>query len=691
MFSEPPQMHSSDNGLAGTTASARVLAWLGTAGVLVLLAWMSAADGGYFAREFLTAAVAGWTLVGLIIITGWEQLKIRADFAWPLAMLLAIFLWTGLSAFWSIGPDSSLMEFSRVSIYLTGFAAVLTGACNRRDIMISAGLFVALVTALAAFALLAKISPAYSQAYTFSGGRLMGSLGYWNGLAILMVLGILPCLWLASSREIPGAWRVAATVCLSLMCITLFFTLSRGGIFTGIFVLAAYLALAPRRLGLLLTLTAAGLPAALLAWRTFTALPTLHAAEEEFAIDPGEGRQFAYLLVATLAGAALLKTAALFLPDRIPPTRRGIGSAAAILALIVIAAASLGLSQRDWISSKLDQFGSAANIQTSLEGSVSRDARGIARLASTTDQRTELWKIGIENFGEHPVLGTGAGTYHFVNLRLQSGIGMARDPHSIWVRFLSDQGIIGFTLLLGFLVTLGVGLIAPLRSSRALRRDGLYLSLILALVAWIADSSLEWNWALPATGLVFFLIGGLALRLAAASGDDETASLDEGYLGFPAWARLAVMMAAVTLSIVFMAFLVSIIIEDRGQERLLAGDLAGAETAASRAHTLNRFSTDPIVLQAQIAAARGDYQAARDFLIDATRLEPQQAALYQRLALVQFYGLGNTVAGLASLERAIDLDPQMRAYHLLLHRLVYDQETFNRTGRMPLAPATGDS
>ena len=680
-------------------AQSRILAWLGTTGILVMLAWLAAVDGGYFTREFLTAAVAGWALAGLVILIGWDRLEIPAGSGWPLILLAAVFLWTGLSTIWSIGPDSSLMEFSRVSIYLTGFMAVLSGARNRRNILISVALFTALITALAVFALLAKISPDYSQTYAFAGGRLMGSLGYWNALAILMVTGILPCLWLASSRELHPAWRVMSAMALMLMSVTLFFTLSRGGIFVGIFVVLAYVGMAPRRLGLILTLVAACLPAGLLAWRTYTALPSLHAAPQGFAIDPAEGRQFAYLLIAAVVAAAGLKLLTLLLPDRMPPGRKALSVTAVVVVVLIALAAGIGASRLDRVSSELDRFRNAAQVRPGFNGAAGSDAQGVARLASITDQRTELWKIGLQNFSAHPILGTGAGTYYFANLRLQSGIGLARDPHSIWVRFLSDQGIIGFALLLGFLMTLVVGLMAPLWRNRALRRDGLYLSLVLAGAAWITDSSLEWNWALPAVALTFFLITGLALRLAAApaeatgggSGHMPThdSLVSEKPVRIPVWLRMAVLMSGITLSLIFMALLVSTILTDRGRDRLLAGDIGGAAVAVSRAHTLNPFATDPLVLQSRIAVRRGDYTGARDLLVDALRIEPQQSALYQKLAVIEFYYLGATNRGIDSLGRAIDLDPQQRSLHLLVQRMVYDQEIYQRTGRMPAVPEQG--
>ncbi|MHB8792277.1 MAG: O-antigen ligase family protein [Thermoleophilia bacterium] len=670
----------------GNVAITRFSAWLGTGGVLILTAWLAAYEGGYFAREFQTAAVCAWTLAGLVILLDWDRLEIPRASVLPLILCAAILFWTGASVIWSISPNSSLNEFSRVATYLACFFLVLSGSPIRKDILLATAAFTALGTALGGFALLAKISPEYSQEFAVAGGRIMGSLGYWNALAIFMVISILPCLWFSSSPEIPRAGRIAATSALFVLGVTLFFTLSRGGLAIGIISVLLWLVISRNRLASLLSLLAAMVPAGVLIWRTYTALPSLHSSDAAARIDPAEGRQFAIILITGLIAAGVLKAASFLLPSNLPGTRRWLIIIMVFwLALLAIAAGAV-LSQRTRISEKLDEWQLRDESGSDAADGESARSSGISRLATLDGERIDHWRIGIENFQAHPLTGTGAGTYRFANLQLQSGVGLARDPHSIWIRFLSDQGVVGFLFLLGLTGTIAFGLFRPLFTSALLRRDGLYLAMIVALGAWLADSSLEWNWELPAVAISFFIIAGLALRLTAVEAATGSTGEDGLQLTVPVWLRMTAMAFAVLLSAIFLALIGSKTFADRASGRLADGDRDAAASNAARAGLLNPADAEVLIIKSEIASSRGDYAAARSLLIDATVLEPEQSSHFKRLALLEFYDLHDTAAGIASLVRAIDLDPQQRELHLLLHRLHADAEIFEETGKLPAGP-----
>jgi len=663
----------------------RVSAWLGTGGVLILTGWLAANDGGYFSQEFHAGAVCAWTLAGLVILLDWDYLKLPGASFLPLIFCAAVLLWTGASTFWSISPGSSLKEFSRVAIYLACFFLVLSGSVRRRDVILSAAAFTALGAALGTFALLAKISPEYSQEFAIAGGRIMGSLGYWNALAIFMVISALPCLWLSSSPEIPRTGRVAATSALFIMGVTLFFTLSRGGLAIGTISVLLWLAASRDRLASLLTLLAAALPAGLLIWRTFTTLPSLHSSVAETRIDPVEGRQFAIMLIAGIVAAGVLKAVSLSLPPRVPATPGWRTYTIIFWAVVIAITAAGGLSQRTRISDKLDEWQSRAETSSITGDDETVESEGISRLATIDGERLELWRIGIENYQEHPLAGDGAGTYRFANLQLQSGVGLARDPHSIWIRFLSDQGTIGFLLLLFLTGSIAFGLLKPLVSNAFLRRDGLYLSLLIALMAWLADSSLEWNWELPAVAIPFFFMAGLAFRLTETDAAEGTAGYST-LRSVPAWLRMAATILAVLLSALLLAFIGSQTFADRARGRLAAGELDAATINARRAGQLNPFDTQPLVIKSRIASARADYVAARELMLEAIEIEPEQSSHYETLALLEFHDLEDTSAGIVSLTRALDLDPQQRELHILLHRLHADAVIFAATGEMPAKP-----
>jgi len=676
------------------TKASIVYAWLGTVGALAVFTYLAARDGGYFAMNFYPAAIASWTVLGLVIIAAWDDLHIAADARAPLLALGMIALWTGLSSAWSISPNLSLQEFTRETIYLACFLLVLSGSASLRSVRFTTVIYVCITTGLAGFAMLARIFPDYSENYVYAGGRLMGSIGYWNGLAALMAIGIIPCLWLASSPAIPRLARAVFSCALSLMGLTLFFTLSRGGLAVCIASIALYIILAPDRLASLLSLLSSLLPAGLLAWYAAAALPSLNASGDGVRIDPADGRMFAILLSVTLLAVAIIKFASMLLPARIPENRAGVAFIIAFWLLAAIALAGLIMTQRDSIAEKLTHWRSSAEVQVWQYDQASVDERGVERLASTSDNRTEFWRIGLTNFREHPLAGTGGGTYRFANFRLQSGEGLARDPHSVWIRFLSDQGIVGFILLLALMASLATGIVRHLLAKPGLRRNGLYISLAIAGLAWIADSSFEWNWALPAVTIQFFIICGLLFRLGAApeqelivesDGFSESVDLPDS-LAIPTWLRMAVLALVMGLTFIFSAFLISRMLVESAVDDLAYGEITTAEFSAGRAHKLNPFSVDPLLIQARAATARGDYDKARQKMLAALDREPEKSSLLEELSQLEFYYLYHINEGIISLTAAIDRDPQNDTLHIKLHRMLNDTVIYEQTVLMPEPP-----
>src|SRR4030095_15333298 len=72
----------------------------------------------------------------------------------------------------------------------------------------------------------------------------------------------------------------------------------------------------------------------------------------------------------------------------------------------------------------------------------------------TGDIRTEIWKIGIEQFKVSPVQGTGAGTFQYYG-RLFRPPHLQADPeyvHNDYLQLLAEYGLIGLATGLVFLV-----------------------------------------------------------------------------------------------------------------------------------------------------------------------------------------------------------------------------------------------
>ena len=667
---------------------------------MAVFLYLSVFDGGYFSREIYLACTGMWAVLGLALLLNWDWVRMPAGVAAPAVSLAAVTGWILLTLIWSISPNASLIEFGRAALYLGLFIAILIGPPGRKAVIWMASLFVGLVTGLAMFALLAKINPSLSADYLYSGGRIMGTIGYWNGLAALVAVTILPALWLAASEWVSWTGRMAATLALAVLGLALFFTLSRGGLLVGAGAIALYLMLAPERLGGMLSLLSAFVPGGLMAWYASTALPSLQTAAAGDRIGAADGQRFALALIVALTATIVLKAAALLLPSRVPRTRNGMIAAGAVALIGLLLVAGIGVAERQRIENRIRGAQTQTAVQVYDYNRNSIDEQGVARLASTANNRAEYWSIGLTNFRDHPLLGTGAGTYQFADARLRSVNGLARDPHSIWVRFLSDQGAIGFLLLLAFLGSLGWVVFRQVRKNSGLLTDGLYIALIVGCLAWLADTTFEWDWELPAVGFSFFLLAGLAIRLGgsgepdarqqaesvAAAGRMPRKQFVPGSGMLTGRVKTGVVMLSMSLTIVFLVLLFAQVENQRASDLLSAGDPGGAAAAAHAAHRLNYFDGSPLQILAKVSQQEGDFFAARDYYQAALDRDPQRSAYQEDLALLEFYDLKLTGQGLADLDKAVNLDPQYQPLHLELQRMYSDLIKYQSSGKMPAAP-----
>ncbi len=109
--------------------------------------------------------------------------------------------------------------------------------------------------------------------------------------------------------------------------------------------------------------------------------------------------------------------------------------------------------------------------------------------------RGHIWKMGLQTYSQHPVLGVGAGAF-------KAAVGIGKVAHNTFISILVELGIVGISLFLGIL---GVVLAHALRHPPWRARFWLTLLVIWALAA----SSLTWEHR---------KLTWLVLTLTAASG-----------------------------------------------------------------------------------------------------------------------------------------------------------------------------
>jgi O-antigen ligase len=185
-------------------------------------------EGGY--------APASWVWAGpLLVVVAVVLVRRQPARPGPLELaflggLAGLFLWTLISAWWSIDRTGSILEAQRLLLYVaTAAALVLVAGRGSREAMLLGTL-----AGIAAVCLAGLVDVAVGDdpvgAVTADPGsedRLSEPVGYANALALIAAMGVLIALGLALNAA--RAVRVAYLAAVPLFVVTLYLTYSRGG------------------------------------------------------------------------------------------------------------------------------------------------------------------------------------------------------------------------------------------------------------------------------------------------------------------------------------------------------------------------------------------------------------------------------------------------------------------------------
>ena len=470
------------------------------AAVAVVL--LASDQGGYFPTSWGWAALALAGVVVTWLLAGARTDAGVADVAF-LAALLALTAWIGLSIAWSVDRAQSVLELERALVLLAGCAAFL--ALGRRrglDALVPALLIaIAGVCTYSLWTRLAPTSAGFHPDDPTSRYRLFEPLGYWNGLGLFAVVGILLALGLAAEPSIRVGLRILAAVSLVVLPVTLFFTFSRGAWLALVVGVLAALASSPHRLRLVAEGAAfAVLPAisVVLAWR---AAPLTHEGATLAAATRAGHRLALELLVVAVASIALV-----FFVRRLEGGIHIGARARRILAVAIVAVAAAGLAVG------VARGGGPGSLTTrayhSFADPVPPRQHGdlTTRLASlNSNGRARMWSVAVESLhGRRWVVGSGAGSFQRIWEQSKRADEVVRDAHGLYVETLSELGVIGLLLLLAVLV---IPLVAAVRR----RAAPLVPALTGAYGAFLIHLAVDWDWELSGVALTGLLVGCLLL------------------------------------------------------------------------------------------------------------------------------------------------------------------------------------
>jgi hypothetical protein len=434
--------------------------------------------------------------------------------AWiVVAFLAAVVGVKGLSMLWSISDTATLHEVLRSSMYLAVFVAVLGALTSRRQVGPLMDVAILMVAAVAGYGLLQKINPLEYpiRSVAVNEVRVDSTIGYVNTTALIVVMGV--TLAIARMMTIRNALLRGIYAALALaFLITLYLTVSRGGIGALGVGMIVLLLLTEKRLQLIVNLLLLAVPGAWLVWR----VQSLHNFFEARISDQHKlvlGTAFRNDLIVALVVAFALQAAYAFLTNRyeLPryelPTigRRGLAALFFGATVLVIGAGAFLLASK---------YGGIGQAYETIVSNPNQTKNATQRLASLNPgYREDYWKVAWEAWKEHPLTGTGAGTFKYTWLENRPNTQSVQQVHNLYLEQGTETGIFAFLALVGFVVTL-VGYSARGAWRARGERRLLLAGLISTLVVYLLSSFLEWHWYIPGSTLFFFFLAAITLKFA---------------------------------------------------------------------------------------------------------------------------------------------------------------------------------
>lgn len=617
-------------------------AWIFGVVLTGLWIWWALAQGAFFGTVLLPGAILLYLALALMV--GFARLPVaaRGPHAVAFGCFLGLAIWTALSIIWSPAQDLAFDYAQRAFIYAATFAVGLLLAAALRQRMMLAAVPLLIAGGVVVLVIAIRIWTASDVAALLDKDHTLDfPFGYRNANAgFLAIVGLAAVAFAARPAASPRARPALAALAASALALCVI-SQSRGSLVAVAVGVVVLLVAAPYRGRALLLLLIAVVPVGLLFAQL---LDPYEAASSGSGSALGELQQGA--AAAAVAGlvAALLTTALEVLEARgagdwLPvPTRRGriVGwSLVALLGLLAAIAVAKGP-----VSDGIDAVSSGETAYGEVEGSRFAYGGGL--------DRTDFWRVSLDQATGNPLLGGGAGSFRSDYLRDRESDQSPRNAHSIWLEQLGELGIPGLALLAGgFLFAIA----AALRSRRLGPESAALTTVALTVLAtWAGQASLDWSWFFGAlTAPMIALLGSAAAPQALS------------FEILPARTRSVLGVGAVVLALLAVPTFLS--------ERLTLnaardwpGDVGGAYEALDRAADLNPFADVPLLVAANIARQNGDDVRALDALSEAEEREPDDWRAYYMAALV----LGpDSTEGRDQLQRALELNPREPALQKL--------------------------
>ena len=252
--------------------------------------------------------------------------------------------------------------------------------------------------------------------------------------------------------------------------------------------------------------------------------------------------------------------------------------------------------------------------------------------------RAQYWHVAWEEAQDHPLLGSGAGSFQRYWLRLRPAQLPVLDAHSLYLETLAEVGPVGLALLVMLLAV-------PAVAGYIARRHRLAAPAFAGYLAYVVHAAQDWDWELPAVTLAGLCCA--AALLAIVPSEPERAVRRTN--------RVAVAAAAALLGLLALAALAGNAALGAARASLDADHPARAARDARWAKRLVPWSPEPWRLHGEALLSEGRVDGSRRDFQKAVRKDPADWDSWVDLALVS-HGTARNEA----VERAALLNPLER-------------------------------
>jgi O-antigen ligase len=649
-------------------------------GVVVLLVVWATSQAGYPLTHWAPGALVVLALLAIVLVALPVRLaEIPPAVKLALVCLTAYTALSFLSILWAAAPAEAWEGANRTLLYLMVFAlfALWRGRGASATLLVS--LWTLAMVALAVYVAL-RVDTATGRGFhdLFASERLSYPVGYPNATAAQWLMAFWPALLLARGKRLPWALRGLLAGGAVVLADVALLSQSRGSLYaTGAMVVLIF-AFWPGRLRTFVTVALVALAIGATAPFVLRVGDRIKAGQSPYAaVHTAVAALLAAALLAGLAVSlgAVLENRRSLSPQLARRVRRGVGVVAAATLLVAIAGGLVAAGN-----------GVGGNPITgirhgweSFEGGYSTNATGGSRLLSGLgSNRYDFYRVALDEFAAHPILGIGADNFQQQYLRLGHSEETPRYPHSVELRTLAQAGLLG-----ALLAAVGLGA-ALLAGWRAIRRDDDALAATAAaalggFVYWLVHGSFDWLFEFAGLGAPAFALLGIACALAPARGPapapahGATPSAPGGKVGMGGapyggaprarggpLGRVVVPTLAGLVALAAAASLAAPWLSERQVEsaaRIWPTAPLAAYARLDEAAELNPLSDKPYLVAGSIALRFGDRaRAQREFSSALGRVHNDAYATLELGAIAS--ETGQRARSLALLERAIRLSPR---------------------------------